>query len=300
MIGGLTQESIPVSGGQLAAYSVGAGPAVIFLHGGPGDTHHYMKRMAEPIFRDYRCIFFDQRGTGGSTGFKRESEQFRLELLFEDLMAVQEHFHTGPVALVGHSWGAMYALFSCIRYPGRFKKAALLNMGPLDAEMEIATSEHLTSVLNPKEREEWKRLRAARNGARDQGQFDLVKALDKELMHLRVKAWMFNPALRERFLSEYFQDPLPDREVNKWIWEGLNGWFSWDQLNSVHAPTWVCVGANDSVPVGQAQRIAQAMPNARLTVFENCGHIPWLEHSEEFYGQLERFLGSDEVWEDAE
>lgn len=293
-------EKIPVLGGQLAAYSFGQGPAVIFLHGGPGDTHHYMKRMAEPLFRNFRCIFFDQRGTGGSAGFKREPEQFRLEFIFEDLVAVQEHFNTGPAALVGHSWGAMYALFSCIRYPGRFTKAALLNMGPLDAHMERGTSEHLTSVLNEEEKEEWQRLRSIRNSARDQRQFDKVEALDKQLMRLRVKAWVFNPALRDKFLNEYFQDPPPDREVNKWIWESLSGWFSWDRLNSVQIPTWVCTGANDSVPIMQAQRVVEAMPNARLTVFNQCGHIPWLEHTKDFYGQLRQFLKSDEILEGAE
>jgi proline-specific peptidase len=293
-------EKIPVPGGQLAAYSLGEGPAVIFLHGGPGDTHHYMKRMAEPLFRHFQCIFFDQRGTGGSTGFRRDPEEFRLEFLFEDLLAVQEYFNTGPTSLVGHSWGAMYALFSCLRYPGCFKKAALLNMGPLDAEMKRATSEHLTSVLNGNEKEEWRRLRSARNDARDRGQFDKVEGFDKKMMHLRVKAWVFNPMLREQFLNEYFQDPAPDREINKWIWEALNGWFSWDRLKEFRTPSWICVGANDSVPVAQAQRIVEMIPHSRLTVFEKCGHITWLEHPTEFYSQLEKFLKSAEILRDGE
>jgi len=38
---------VEVPDGDLAVYSFGSGPPVIFLHGGPGDTHDYMKRMAE-------------------------------------------------------------------------------------------------------------------------------------------------------------------------------------------------------------------------------------------------------------
>lgn len=298
LIDSFTRNQISVSGGQLMAYSIGKGPAIIFLHGGPGDTHDYMKRMAEPLFRDYQCIFFDQRGTGGSTNFDRKPDQFSLDLLFNDLKAVQDHFKASTATLVGHSWGAMYALYFCIQHPEQFTKVALLNMGPLDSEMEKRTSEHLISVLSESEKEQWTRLRAERNMARDEGNIEKVEALDKELMNLRVKAWVYDPKFRESFLNEYFQDPPPDREVNKWIWEAQQGWFAWDRLSTVQTPTWVCIGANDSVPVSQAQRIVETMPNAQLTVFENCGHIPWMEHSKEFYYRLGRFLKNDEILED--
>lgn len=285
-------EKIRVFGGELVVYSFGEGPAVIFLHGGPGDTHHYMKRMARPLFNDFQCIFFDQRGTGGSTSFERDPAQFSLELLFEDLLAVKKHFNCGPTALVGHSWGAMYALFFYLRLPEQFKKTALLNIGPLDTEMGKKMSTRLTSNLNEKEIEEWSFLRSSRNNARDQRQFDTVEALDKKIMRLRVKAWVFNPELWETFLNEYFQDPPPDREVNKWIWDDLDGRFSWDQLIENQTPAWICVGANDSVPIIQAQRIVEMMPNTHLTIFENCGHIPWLERPKKFYTQLKQFLSS--------
>lgn len=283
-------QSIPVSHGQLSAFSVGEGPSLLFLHGGPGDTHDYMKRMAEPLCADFRCIFFDQRGTGRSQGFERTPEEFKLERLFEDLKAVQEHFRAQEVILVGHSWGAMYALYACLRYPGSFKKAALLNMGPLDTEMEQATSAHLISVLNDAEKSEWQRLRLERNKAREARHFALVESLDQDLMRLRVKAWVFNPQLRDAFLTEYFEDPPADREVNKLIWEAQEGWFSWSKLAELGTPLWLCVGENDSVPVAQAERLSKITDFAQLSVYKECGHIPWLEHPEKFYAEFRRFL----------
>ncbi len=113
-----SMRSVPVSGAHLACYSEGAGPAVIFLHGGPGDTHHYMKRMAEPLFEDFQCIFFDQRGTGDSQA-ERVPENFKLDLLFEDLLAIKKSYELDELTLVGHSWGAMYALFAYPRCDGR-------------------------------------------------------------------------------------------------------------------------------------------------------------------------------------
>ena len=281
---------IPINKGNLATYSVGVGRPVIFLHGGPGDTHYYMRRMAEPLTSKFQCIFFDQRGTGLSQILNRTAEDFTLDLLVKDLVCIKDYYRAENATLVGHSWGAMYALFASLKFSSAFPRVALLNMGPLDDEMGAAASQNLLDAILPNEKEKWTSLRKARNVAREEGRLVDVEAADKELMYLRVKSWVFNPDLREIFLQEYFQDPPPDREVNKWIWEAIQGWFSWDMLPSAKSDFWVCVGANDSVPVEQANRLVRLAPNSCMTVFENCGHIPWLEYSERFYAELTDFL----------
>lgn len=281
---------IPTKKGKLATYSVGSGQPVIFLHGGPGDTHHYMRRMAEPLTSKFQCIFFDQRGTGQSEILDRTPDDFTLDLLFEDLISVKNYYKADTASLVGHSWGAMYALFASLKFPSVFPRSALLNMGPLDDEIGAATSQSLLDTLSPSEKENWTSLRKIRNAAREEGRLEDVLAADKEMMRLRVKSWVFSSDLREIFLQEYFQDPPPDREVNKWIWESIQGWFSWEMLPSAKSDFWVCVGRNDSVPVEQANRLVRLAPHSCMTVFENCGHIPWLEHPERFYDELTAFL----------
>lgn len=270
---------VRVPGGDLAAYSFGKGPPVIFLHGGPGDTHDYMMRMAEPLFDQFQCIFFDQRGTGGSSNFKREKSEFKIDLLLNDIRAIASHFGITTPALVGHSWGAMYALFALIRFPREFCKAALVGMGPLDADMSQKTAEHLISILTPEEQIEWSDLRKQRSTARNAGSKERVEEIDHKLMHLRVKAWVFNPDLRAKFLEEYFLDPPPDRIVNKWVWSSAETWFSWDSLQNVHDAIWICAGANDSVPLSQTERVLLGAKAASASVIKECGHIPWLEGS---------------------
>lgn len=279
---------IRVNGGSIAAYSVGHGPPLIFLHGGPGDTHHYMSRIAIP--GDFQRIFFDQRGTGQSNSFARVAELFTIESLLSDLVAIQEYYNLKNPTLIGHSWGAMYALYACIRYPSIFRKAAFLNMGPLDSEAELATSHHLLSVLNESEKERWLSLRKKRNQALDDENVEKVEALDAELMKLRVNAWIYQAHLRTAYLNEYLQDPPCDREINKLIWNGIAQWFRWDKVNDLNTRALICVGANDSVPVSQAERLTTAMPNSDLAIFPECGHIPWFEYPDKFYDVLTRFL----------
>tara|TARA_Y100001935_G_C17296648_1_gene506490 strand:- start:1294 stop:2187 length:894 start_codon:yes stop_codon:yes gene_type:complete len=284
------EHIIQASGAKIYAIEEGEGDPVIFLHGGPGDTHHYMRRMAEPLFKDFRCVFFDQRGTGKSEVAERSSSSFSLDLLFDDLNRVAGHFNFEKPALVGHSWGAVYALYAAIAFPDQFDCIALLNMGPLTPEMEMKTSEHLISVLDEPEKEIWRRLRSERNEARERGDIDLVRNLDKEMMNYLVKAWVCDPELRESFLKDYFQDPPPDRDVNKWVWSHASGWLDWTKLKDITSKCWIAIGEKDSVPLAQFEKLNSEIPISELTVFKNCGHIPWLEHSDDFYQSLKRFL----------
>lgn len=293
-VGAFVMNLVSTNGAKLATYVEGKGPSIIFLHGGPGDTHHYMKRMANPLFKDFQCIFFDQRGTGESVADHRDPSLFTLDVMIQDIQAIQNFYQTGPAMLVGHSWGAMYGLFACIRNPTSFMRAALLNMGPLDNDFGQRTSQSLLSALTEDEKVEWSRLRQKRNEARERGDLNNVAEADKIMMHLRVKSWIYNPKLHDAFLKDYFQDPPPDRDVNKWVWENLDGQFSWDQTNQVSAKIWLCVGENDSVPVEQALKLKSLLPNGKLSVYEKCGHIPWMEHQDKFYSDLGQFLRGNE------
>lgn len=114
-------------------------------------------------------------------------------------------------------------------------------------------------------------------------------------MKLRVRSWVYNPDLRDQFLDEYFQDAPPDREINKWIWAEAQNWFSWNMLGKTSvalkkSKIWIAAGENDSVPVSQMQKLACLIPGSRLTIYEKCGHIPWLEHPQRFYKELKEFI----------
>lgn len=58
---GRSAAAVLVWGGQISDVAVKTGSSVIFPHGGHDDTHDYMKRMVEPLLRDFRYIFFEQR-----------------------------------------------------------------------------------------------------------------------------------------------------------------------------------------------------------------------------------------------
>lgn len=291
MAGTTLESRVDIKGGQLAVFATGEGEPVIFLHGGPGDTHYYMKRMAEPFFSStqkpaFKCVFFDQRGTGASKLTTRTKDDFLPELLFDDLDRLRRSFTSGPVRLVGHSWGAMYGLYACMHSPEYYSHAALLNMGPLDLEAERQSSEALLVAMGPGDHEAWRELRLQRNAARDSFDIKTVEDCDRRMMRLRVKSWIFNPDLRDKFLDDYFLDPPPDREVNKFIWEAQANWFKWENVARAKSKIWLLAGSHDATPLQQFSRLNSELPNSSLTVFEECGHIPWFEKPDRFYREL--------------
>lgn len=62
-------------------------------------------------------------------------------------------------------------------------------------------------------------------------------------------------------------------------------------LGAIRAPTWVAVGDSDVLtPPAAAREIYLGIPDARLHVFADCGHLPPLEQPEETARLLARWL----------
>lgn len=56
-----------------------------------------------------------------------------------------------------------------------------------------------------------------------------------------------------------------------------------EQLSSITAPTLLIWGQQDEVlPIAHAYVAAKNLPNARLHIFDGCGHFPQIEHPEKF------------------
>ena len=107
-------------------------PPVIVLHGGPGADYRYLLPLQD-LAKDYQVLFYDQRGSGLSP--RVPSDSITVDAYLADLDAMVDYLGQGrPVALLGHSWGAMLASAYTGRYPHKVAKLVLAEPGFLDAE----------------------------------------------------------------------------------------------------------------------------------------------------------------------
>ena len=84
-------------GAKLSYSAAGIGDPLVFLHGGPGDDHVYLRPFAEPFLSQYRCILPDQRGSGQSIIRTYNSETLHLSKFIDDLEALRIHsYRHGP------------------------------------------------------------------------------------------------------------------------------------------------------------------------------------------------------------
>jgi len=66
-----------------------------------------------------------------------------------------------------------------------------------------------------------------------------------------------------------------------------------DRLEEIEVPTLVVWGAQDRIlPVTYAHQAVKRLPNARVHIFDLCGHIPNIERAEEFNALVTDFLSN--------
>jgi pimeloyl-ACP methyl ester carboxylesterase len=117
---GINQSVIKTRDGDIQAYQMGKGPAVVFVHGWGGGAHQFFPLMRGLAQCGFTAIAFDQLGHGLSD---------RKPATLQQSIASANHvFHTvqnsadGLCAIVGHSTG-------CITIAGA--RAALVKDRPL-------------------------------------------------------------------------------------------------------------------------------------------------------------------------
>src|SRR5881394_3387883 len=81
------------------------GDYVLVLSGGPGEDIDSMQGIADELGKKYRCIMWEQRGTGRSKLSRYDSSTINLNAYIEDIEALRKHLQIDKLTLVGNSWG---------------------------------------------------------------------------------------------------------------------------------------------------------------------------------------------------
>jgi proline iminopeptidase len=275
---------------RLAWYEAGSGPPVVFLNGGPGDTHRYMRAAVEPLTAELHCVLYDQRGCGQSQLGRLDEQTLHVDRFVGDLEALRRHLGLERLRLVGHSWGATLALLYAIVHPGQVDRLVLVGMGPISDDLEAVATANLLKPLSAAERAERATLRLQVRSALAAGDDAGVRALRAREASLHFRAWFASPEALQRFLPDYLADNPPNRRVNALAWTCYKQLRSGLRYERVSAPVLIIYGYQDFEPITQAYVLRERMPQAQICFLNECGHVPWLECPEEFYRAVRTFL----------
>ena len=282
----MNQGHAPSGDLELYYRSVGSGPPVIVVHGGPDFDHRYFLPDMDRLADGYRLVYYDQRGRGRSRGPLR-LEEVTIDNYVGDLDAVRRHLGLDRVAVLGHSWGGHLALHYALRHPERLSHLVLLNPAPAS----YADTQLMRAGRAAKRAPVMAKLEEIYAGdAFTRGDPDAVEAFYKLDFGTTFKRAADADRLSLRFTRE---QTLLGREIEDQLIPQVYGGPGFDllpRLARIPVPALVLHGDIDFIPVECSQHIADAIPGARLAVLRDSGHFSYIDAGDAMRRALDSFM----------
>ncbi len=278
-------------GTRLHVEEFGSGPCLVFSHGFSltQDAWHYQRR---DLADSFRCVFFDQRGHGRS-GHPR-TDDYSLRAFASDLKAVLDWTGEDRVVVVAHSMAGIAALQFASLFPEemgrRLAGLVLVSSTYMDALRGMTAS--LTS------RGAAQLQRAAITASfrfigQDPVRANQLRRRGSDLGYLGTRLFGFgsNPSPSQVAFTDRL---LAGTDVEVWakVFPSLVDFDLSEVLESLALPTLIAVGDKDRLtPPAQARHMASKIPEARLVILEDAGHMAFLEEHEVLDAEIAAFAG---------
>src|SRR2546425_4785119 len=111
-----------------------SGDYVLVLSGGPGEDIHSMQGVADELGKKYRCIMWEQRGTGRSKLPRYDASTINLNAYMEDIEALRTQLHNEKFIVIGNSWGMILGLAYAGTHSDAVRAVITIGSGPITFE----------------------------------------------------------------------------------------------------------------------------------------------------------------------
>ena len=292
-------EALVDNGGViLYVKTVGRGPPLVVVHGGPGASHDYLLPSLYRLASSYRLVFIDERGSGRSPRLE-DPKQYTVEKMADDVEAVRTALHLGKIALLGHSYGGVVVQAYAFKYQA--------NLSHLILASTFSSTRELNEALG-----RMKQAMPADRRAR-------LEALEKAGLFGKGEIWEHG-----RYTDEYAKlawgvgyfpalygarpepnyDPVDGNTKNSWelyreMW-GSHGEFvvdgnlkevEWvDRLAEIKVPTLILVGDHDQSDPAMSREMNAKIAGSKLVVLPDSGHMTFVDQPELFIRAIRDFV----------
>jgi pimeloyl-ACP methyl ester carboxylesterase len=251
---------------ELSYREVGSGRPLVLLHAFPLSSAMWLAQR-EGLSNSCRVITPDQRGFGGSD---LGDDEPSLDVCADDVAELLDRLDLDQVALGGLSMGGYVAMAFLRRHPERVSALVLADTkASPDPEPARANRERIAKAVLV------------------EGSTVLVDDVLPTLLGTTTVSSRPMVAGRVRGLLQAAPGPAV-----AWAQRAMAARpDSFDTLRSFAGPALVVVGEEDVLsPLADAQAMAEALPDATLSVLPDAGHLTAVETPEAFTAEVAGFL----------
>ena len=240
-------------------------PPIVLLHGFPLDSRVWNAQRSE-LSRNNRVITPDLRGFGKSLS----ADSFTMESIADDVHALLKELGALPVILGGLSMGGYAALAYAKKYPTDLKGLLLI-----DTRAEADT---------PEGREGRQKMIDA---VRAKGSPAAAEGMMPKMLAPETPAKMPEVARELRTIME----SQPPRTIENALVALRDRSDYCKDLPSIAVPTLILVGEYDAItPPAMAETLNKNIPNSKLVVITNAGHMTPMEQPEQVNRAVRDFV----------
>lgn len=245
----------------------GKGDIILLIHGFGGDKDNWT-RMAPYLKSKFQLIAPDLPGFGESDRLPEErysiSDQVARVREFKEALGIKK-FH-----LVGNSMGGSIAATYALKFPDDLLSLILIDSAGVTSPTKSELTLELEKGNNP----------LLVNNAKD---FD-------RLMDFNFHKKPYIPDTIKQYFAER---AVSNREFNEKIFRDIRGEIGnlEQNLSKIKTPTLILWGDKDRViHPDSAIVFNKGIPNSKLIIFKDCGHIPQLERPEDTGKAISEFI----------
>jgi proline iminopeptidase len=240
----------------------------------------------DPLTNEFRLILVDQRAQGLSDICPDET--WTLGQMARDVTSLASSLGLDKYAVLGHSYGAFVALQNAVDLPGAASQT-IVSSG-------LPSAKYLESVWKNLEKFEPAELREQVTDSWDREKVVKTREEVDSLVHDQLPFQFGNPL--DPRIDEFEQRTaggVNSPEVLRFFANADYGGIEVeDRLDIVSQPVLVLAGRGDRTCVVEgAEAMANGLPNTEFVVFENSGHMTFVEENEKFVRAVREFLNKN-------
>ena len=264
-------------GSFLSVEVVGVGEPILIAPV-PWGINSLKWKFFEKLSKNYTIIFVEPRGVGNSS-IPINKKDFSIDVLVDDLNAVQNYFEIAKLFLFGSSAGGFTAMKYVLKFQDRVKKVIVNCSSP--------TGSFHRGTIRDRNHPRYSEITETADIFRKNFSTENFKKYMMQVYQMDAQSLEAKKEISEAFA----RSGISIDRYKYFATVELNKYNLLDKLEEIIIPTLV-VGAKYDLHVlpEHSEIIHKLIPNSTLEIMQNSGHFPFVDEEEKFYNLITNFL----------